>query len=190
MASLLLINRLLSSQQDECAPKGSWKETAARPGGLGAQAVLSHLVGWPQQSGKLTFLANCPGCPAAPPGPPPPSAVDSQLQVGNKLNTAGRPSCIAGETAPTFHLSKWLRQQTLPCLHPNEFPTCGSFKNAEPGFCEHTLTGSDDGTQEYGARGPSRLKFQSKHIPSLLGKVFLMETGPLGKLRKFRRTFF
>lgn len=64
----------------------------------------------------------------------------------HKLSTAGRPSCTARETAPTFHLSKWLRQQTLPCLHPNEFPTCGSFKNAEPEFCEHTLTGSDDGT--------------------------------------------
>lgn len=64
----------------------------------------------------------------------------------HKLNTARRPSCTARETAPTFHLSKWLRQQTLPCVHPNEFPTCGSFKNAEPEFCEHTLTGSDDGT--------------------------------------------
>ena len=138
--AFLLVRRKPSKRLLEGNSSEARRAASSRGAQIFHAAVLSHLVGLPPYSGKLTFLSNCRGSPASQPGPSPPSVGGFPTIHSHKLSTAGRPSCTGREAAPTFHLSKWLRQQTLPCLHPYEFPICGSFKNAEPEFCEHTLT--------------------------------------------------
>lgn len=128
--------RLLEGNSSEARRAGSSR-------GRRFSMQLSCLILWDCLSSRENwpFYPAVEAPPPPQPGPSPPSVGGFPTIHSHKLSTARRPSCTGREAAPTFHLSKWLRQQTLPCLHPYEFPICGSFKNAEPEFCEHTLTG-------------------------------------------------